>query len=234
MNYSDLAAVLETATDKKSGMIVPDDASEAAGSLDAQLKALAVTGPAATPELLPTAEDRLAYWYNARAAWALKVAMLREFPEKMPAAELEDRPFRLDGRSLTLKRIDAILAEAGGWQALVAAPGVLLQRAGLPRKPFAPADVRRRIARRLSEFVDDERRFVIEIVRKRILIPPVIWQVRHEVLQSHREDTGAEEATFTTALLPHVRGSAHRRLQDAIGYGRLPARPRRDLAVAKD
>ena len=42
-----------------------------------QLKLLAVTGPNATPELFSTLEQRVAYWYNARAAWAIELGMMQ-------------------------------------------------------------------------------------------------------------------------------------------------------------
>jgi len=42
---------------------------------------------------------------------------------------------------------------------------------------------------------------------------------------------GAEAATLITALLPHVRGAALRRLQDAIGYRAIEAPREETLAI---
>jgi hypothetical protein len=133
---------------------------------------------------------------------------------------------------MTLREIDALLAHEG-WQALVAAPDVLAQRAGLPADPFSAQDVRRRIAERLNEFVDDDGRVFLDVENRQLVFPPVLWQYRRQLLEQHRKDYGAAGATFTTALLPYVGGSAHRRLQEAVGYPCRPAAPSRALAVAR-
>ena len=66
--------------------------------------------------------------------------------------------------------------------------------------------------------MDDEQRFVIDIERKRILVPPVLWQYRSRLIEAHHKTYATRGANLTTVLLPFVEGSAHRRLQDAIGY----------------
>ena len=227
-NYADLGAVLKAGV--TSGLIVPSTAKDWTGRLDSQLRILAVSGPAASPELFPTADDRLTYWYNARAAWSLKLVQLAGFPKELSAAWLEDRPLPLDGRTMTLKNIDALLADQG-WQVLVAAPGVLVQRAALPDGPFSAQDVRGRIDERLNEFVDSDGRVNLDIANRRVLIAPVLWQYREPLLQRYRGQYGDIGATFTTVLLRYVTGSAHRRLQEAVGYPCLPAPPSRALAV---
>jgi hypothetical protein len=233
VDYSDLGAVLEEAIDKD-GMLGPEKPPQWSAALDSQLKRLAVVGPTVTGRLFATKEDRLAYWLNARAAWALKLVLLAEFPEEMSPAELEDRSFPLDGRTMTLREIDAVIEKEGGWEALVAAPCLRMQRARLPEKPFEPSDISQRIRDRLSGFIDDKKRFIVDIEHKRVLFPPVLWQCRQELLERHRTSYGADEVTFTTALLPYVSGSAHRRLQDAIGYRCVRARSDRALAVTKE
>ncbi len=232
VDYSALETVLKAITDKD-GMILPDELDDVSERFDEQLKLLAVTGPTASRELFPTPEHRLAYWCNARAAWALKLAALGKLTEKLGTSELEGREFPLDGRTMTLREIDGILVELGGWETHVTAPGVLMQRAPLPKRPFSSEDVRDRIKDRLGKFIDDAR-FVIDISRKRILVPPVLWGYRDRILQMHYRDYGAEGATLTTALLGYVTGSGERRLQDAIGYVCVEASPTRKLAVVKE
>lgn len=221
-DYGDLAAVLAEAVDKD-GLLDPEALAGCRERLDEQLRRLAVTGPTATPRLLPEAEDRLAYWYNARAAWAMKLALLEKCPATLPWRRLCGRRFALDGRSLTLAGIDAAIEAESGWLAVVAAPGVRLDRAPLPAEPFAAAGIRRRIAGRFNELLDDPRRFVIDIKRKKVLVPLVLWRFRKRLIEQHNRIYRTRGAGLTAALLPYVAGSAHRRLQDAVGYRCRPS-----------
>ena len=217
VNYSDLAAVLTDVVDKN-GLIDPDLLEKRAGKLDAQLGLLAVTGPKTTPALFPTDGDKLAYWYNARAAWSLKLLLAAKCPRQLARRELQDRRFLLDGRRMTLAEIDAILGADADWRTVVSAPGVCLDRARLPTAPFEAQGVRARIAERFSEFLDDPKRFVIDVENRQVLVPPVLWQFRGRLIRDYETTYGAVGATLTTALLPHLSGSPLRRLQDAVGY----------------
>jgi len=231
VDYGDLAAVLQEAVDG-AGMVREID-EEVSARLDRQLRRLEIIGPTASPELLPSAEDRLAYWFNARAAWALKLALLAGRPETISRRELEARPFILDGRVMTLEKIDNILGRYG-WRELVVAPSVLLQRARLPARPFDSETLRQRINDRLNDFIDDERRFVLDIEHEQVLVPPILWRYRRRLLEAHAETYGAEGASLVTALLPYVSGSAHRRLQEVVGFPSRRARPDRSLAVSRE
>ena len=222
VDYGDLAAVLKEAV-RGGGRVEPVALKRVAARLDAQVKRLAVTGPQATPQLFAAEEDRLAYWYNARAAWALALALRNDCPAKLPTAALEVCPFPLDGRQMTLDGIDAILVKDDDWRVVVAAPGIRQDRARLPAQPLSAKDVRQRIARRLSELVDDQSRFEIDQEQKVLRVPPVLWAVRHRVIAARRRKYGATGPTFITALLEYVTDSAHRRLQDVIGLRCVPA-----------
>jgi hypothetical protein len=222
VDYGDLAAVLNEAV-RSGGRVEPVALKRVADRLDAQVKRLAVTGPKTTPQLLPAEGDRLAYWYNARAAWTLALALRNDCPSKLPVAALEVCPFPLDGRQMTLRDIDTLLADNDDWRAVVAAPGIREDRARLPTRPFSAEDVRARIGRRLSEFLDDGSRFEIDQEQRVLRVPPVLWPMRHRVIAAHRRKYGTTRATFITALLEHVTGSAHRRLQDVIGLPCVPA-----------
>jgi len=221
VSYDDLAAVLKVAfgDDKdKRGFLVGDELKRVSDRLDAQLKRLAITGPTVTPALLPAPADRLAYWYNARTAWAIKLVLLAECPRALPRRLLETRPFPLDGRTMTLEQIDAILAEDADWRVAVAAPSVRRHRARLPAAPFSPKTVRDGIANRFHEYVADYERFIIDVERRQIVCHPLLWRVRERLIAEHHRKYRTEGATLTTALLPYVTGSGRRRLQDAIGY----------------
>jgi len=217
--YDDLGAVLAVAVTRR-GRVDVEELTKASNMarLDAQLYRLSIVGPTASPSLLPTPEDRLAYWYNARTAWALKLALDASCPVRMTADQLRRRPFPLDGREMTLDRIDEALAGDGDWRAPVAAPGIVFHRAVLPPTPFTAQDVRERMARRLNEFLANEEHFIIDVKRKTVVIPDVLWRQREELISQHHVRYGTAGATLTTALLPHATGAAHRRLQDAVGY----------------
>ena len=216
VDYSDLAAVLRECV-RKGGHVEPVALKRVVDRLDAQVKRLAVTGPTATPKLLPGEDDRLAYWLNARAAWALALALRNGCPEALPAAALEACALPLDGRKMTLRDIDAVLAGDKDWRAIVVAPGIRANRARLPTRPFAAKDVRERIAARLSEFLDDPDRFEIDQAEKLVRVPPILDPIRRRLIDEQNRKRGTASATLMTALLEHVTGSAHRRLQDAIG-----------------
>jgi hypothetical protein len=238
VDYADLAAVLDKVfvarrSARRHGLIDADAAAGLAEHLDRQLKRLAVTGPSATPGLLPTDEARLAYWYNARAAWAIKLAMVAKFPRALKAEEFYTRPFPLDGRLMTLKDIDTVLASDRDWRTLISAPCVTLQRARLPDEPLGPGNIRQQIARGLADLIDDDKRFIISAPRKEMLIPPVLWSLEEKLRKSHDATWNTQGSTLTTALLPYISGSAHRRLQDAIGYRCVPAPAACELALEK-
>jgi len=223
-DYGDLAFVLDKAV-TSDGSIIPEALEKHAERLERQLRRLAVTGPTATPEWFPSPEDRIAYWYNARAAWAMKLALASNCPKQLRREQLLDRPFSLDGRTMKLSLIDDALKAFDDWRVLVASPGVTLDRSRLPITPFSGRDVRARIARRINALIDDRRRFVIDIKRKRILVPRVLWQYRSRLIDAHHRKYATRGANLATALLPYLEGSAHRRLQDAVGYRIAPARP---------
>ncbi len=231
-DYTELAAVLAAAVDQ-GGYLRPEALGPLEGSLNVQLRRLAVTGPTVTPLLLPQPEDRLAYWYNARCAWSIELARLASFAQRMSPSRLELRPFPLDGRLMTLREIDAAIAKLAGWKALVAAPGLALDRAALPREAFGPGKMERRMDERLGAFIADRRRFRVDHRARRVLVPSVLWRFRVDLVETYQRRDGAEAATFITALLPHVEGAALRRLQDAVGYKALQAPQEESLAIVE-
>jgi hypothetical protein len=231
--YDDLAVVLDAVVEKD-GLVNPDVLEGAEVALDAQLQRLAVTGPTATPELFPDEEHALAYWYNARAAWSMKLLLVEHCPRQVRRERFLGTTFPLDGREMSLARIDEVLAGDRDFRTAAAAPGATRQYARLPTKPFEADGIRRRIADRFIEFVDDELRFVIDIRKKRILVPTALWQFRDRLIRHHHETYGVEAATLATALLPYVTGSAHRRLQDAVGYRIVEGRSRELATSAED
>ncbi len=195
VDCSDLAAVLSSAV-RKDGTVDGKKLEEMVGRLDTQLRRLAVVGPTATADLYPTCDAKLAYWNNARSAGAMKLVLLAGCPAKLTRRELLDRPFRLDGRTMSLAKIDAVLARDDDWAALVAAPGISIQRAGLQKRPFSGGDIRRRIQERLSGLVEDGSRFVIDVAHRKVRLPPVLWGVRRRIIGRHHAEYRTGGATL--------------------------------------
>ncbi len=216
-DVADLKLVLKKAV-TENGYLKLDDFPAVAKSLEQQLKLLAVTGPDATPKLYPTAADRLAYWYNARMAWSIKLAVLRHKQKADNPASLGTKAFPLDGKQMTLAKIDALLEKQFGSSAVIAAPGMDLRRAALPQTVFIPKTVQKQIPKRFAAFVVAPDRFIVDVETQTVRFPPVIWKFRRNILDKYIKQYGKVQPTLTTALLPHVKGSAIRRLQNAIGY----------------
>ena len=228
-DYANLSAVLKKCVTGK-GLLDRRELAGCSERLDVQLALLTVTGPSASPALFPTREDALAYWYNARAAWAIKLAAC-DPNEPPPASRLEDQPFILDGRTMTLRAIDATLAARGDWRLPVAAPGIRFCRAALPDKPFSPVDILQQIPGRINDLLADPRRTAIDVDRQEVLIPPIIWRFRNQISEEHRRTYGQQGATVLSALLPYAHGRALHRLQDAVGYRAVEAPSQGKLAI---
>jgi hypothetical protein len=214
-------AVVLTRCLTSDGSIIPEALNNQRDKLNVQLKRFVVTGPSASPGLFADEDAAIAFWYNARTAWSLKLAMETAFPQEICPEQIRELYFPLDGKTMTLSQIDSILGKYA-WQAQVAAPGACLDRAHLPKRPFTAGDVRGRIVKRLNSFINDPRRFVVDVQHKRVLVAPILWQHRQEIIDQYDSGYGTKGANLLTALIPHVSGSALRRIQDAIGYETVP------------
>ncbi len=218
VDYAGLDQALQDGVDDDGRLQAEGLTDEICDRLDEQLRLLAVTGPTVTPELFPSVEDRICYWYNVRSAWAIKLAITIEFDSRQWGPCCEGRKFPVDGRLLCLGDIDDILTRFPDWRVAVASPGVSMYRAPLPQSAFQAEGIRARIDRRLTRFLGDSDRFEIDPERRVVVFPPVMWDVRKRILGEHRRMYGTRQATLVTALLDDVGGIAHRRLQDALGY----------------
>jgi len=259
VDYSGLAAVLKAGIGP-GGKLLPKKLKANAKMLEGQLMLMTVAGPKTRADLFAGEHSKLNYWYNARAAWSLRL-MLTFSRERLEAeaeatkakeeknrevvrwkitddgisiAKFRNRSFPIDGRSMTLALMDSLIVDQFGFKAVVGAPGVSPARAEIPTRPFNANDAAKLIDERFNEFIDDESRFVVDVPSKRILVPPVLWQFRERLIADHRKKYRVTGASLTTALLPHVRFSPHRRLQDAVGYQCIGApRPKAPLIVKR-
>ncbi len=232
-DVSDLAAVLTDAVDER-GRLIPAGLERARDRLDEQLRKMDLAGPTATPDLYPTDASRRAYWYNARAAWSMKLADMAGCSQRVsPTAR--KRTFPLDGREMSLEKIDSILLDearrSGDFRLAACAPGVWVDYAGLPQKPFTEEDFTDRLAAALNHLVLDDQRFVVDVERRQVRIPPMLWSCRDMVLAEYRRRYGPCDVGLTTALRAHLEGLAQRRLDNALGYSTVRQEARTELAV---
>ena len=225
------------------GRLVPASLCDVRGGLDEQLLKMSRFGPTETPDKFPTEADALAYWYNARAAWSIKLADLAGCQRRCPLAARK-RAFPLDGREMSLERIDAIILDIarrnGDFRLAACSPGAWADHAPLPRKPFDAADFKDalhpsatsqpqtsasrgdknadRLTTEFNRLAMDEKRFVIDVERRRVCIPPMLWSCRDMVISSYRRRFGPCDVKLTTAIRAHLEGAARYRLENAMGY----------------
>ena len=221
-DYRPLAKVLAECV-KPSGLADRDALPERAETLDCQLAILAVTGPTATPGLLPTRQDVLAYWYNAHAAWSMKLLLARGCPRLVKARAMMDRPFPIDGRTMTLREIEDVLAGEADFRVAAAVPGATTCHARLPAEPIRAEGFEQTATRRFEELLADEIRLYIDVRRRRVMIPPVLWRSRERVVREHNRRHRTTGATLITALSAMTTGRVHRRLQAVTGYEEVEA-----------
>ena len=221
-DYRALADVLARCV-RSNGLADREELPAMVESLDRQLAILAVTGPTATPDLLPTQRDVLAYWYNAHAAWSMKLLVARGCPRLIEAGDMLDRRFPLDGRMMTLREIERVLAAEEDFRFAAAVPGATTCHARLPEKPIRAEGFDQTVARRFAELLADEMRIYIDVRKRQVLIPPVLWRFREKLVEEYNRRHQTQGATLITALVAMSRGAAHRRLQAAIGYHEVEA-----------
>jgi hypothetical protein len=232
VDYAPLGKVLAACV-LRNGLADRQELPRRAETLDRQLAILAVTGPVATPALFPSRDDVLAYWYNAHAAWSLKLLTARGCPRLIGAAAMLDRQFPLDGRTMTLGDIGAILAAEDDFRVSAAVPGATTNYARLPEAPVEARGFRQTVERRFAELLDDDIRVYIDVRQMRVLIPPVLWQFRARLTAEYNRKYRTEGATLVTALLGYTSGPAQRRMQTAQGYREVEAVSRELLAGEK-
>ncbi len=116
-----------------------------------------------------------------------------------------------------------VRAGGGDFRRAAAVPGATPTFARLPKAPVEPDCFGEVVERRFAEFLDDHLRVYIDVTRHRVLIPPVLWQFRDRLTGQYDRKYRTQGATLVTALLACTTGSAHRRLQEALGYREVEA-----------
>ncbi|MDY7010177.1 MAG: hypothetical protein SVV80_05420 [Planctomycetota bacterium] len=232
---ADLSAIFAEAVDER-GRLIPDALARVRDRLDEQLLKMSRCGPTATPDLFVTDEARLAWWYNARAAWSMKLADLAGCPRRRCSTAARARTFPLDGREMSLEKIDSILLyearRSGDFRIAACAPGAWVDYAPLPKKPFTEKGFLDRLSVSFNRLVLDDQRFVIDVERRQVRIPPMLWSCRDMVISWYRRRYGPCQVSLTTALRSHLDHLAQRRLDNALGYSAVRQAARTELVIA--
>ena len=235
-DVSDLSAVLSKAVDQK-GRLIPAGFTSVRDRLDSQLKKMAISGPTATPEMYPTDGSRWAYWYNARVAWSMKLADLAGLSPTQCQPRAREKIFLLDGCDMSLGKIDSIIQDetrrSGDFRLAACAPGAWVDYAPLPKKPFTEGNFSARLSEAFNRLVLDEKRFVIDVERRQVCIPPMLWDCRDMVLAKYRRQFGPCEVSLTTALSLHLGHPARFRLKNAIGYTAVRQKTRTEILITR-
>jgi len=229
--FDDLAAVLSAAVTAE-GEVDATALAVHLPRLDRQLSLLA--GPWPTDSASALSDRRLAWLYNARMAWSLRI-VARELhplarrgdcfalPETIARRRLLGTPFPLNGRQTTLDEIDRRLAEADDFRLAVSAPGASDLVGRLATEPFSADSVRRLLARRFCDTVGDDRRVRVDHDSRSLCVPPALWRFASQLRGQYNRRFRTRDASLATALRPYLDATGRRRTADAMGY---PARPR--------
>jgi hypothetical protein len=235
-DVSDLSAVLSKVVDAK-GRLIPAGFASVRDRLDSQLKKMAISGPTATPEMYPTDESRWAYWYNARAAWSMKLADLAGFPPAQCQPRAREKIFLLDGCDMSLEKIDSTLQDearrSGDFRLAACAPGAWADYASLPQKPFTEGNFSAGLSKAFNRLVLNEKRFVIDVDNRRVCIPPMLWACRDMVFARYRRRFGPCKVSLTTALSPYLARPARYRLKNALGYAVVRQKTRTEIIITR-
>ena len=224
-DISGFSVVLSQVVDNR-GRLIPARLAGVHDRLVAQLKRMAAYGPTATPEMYPDENSRLAYWYNARTAWSIRLAEMSLHGNELLGREQFTRSFPLDGRIMSLNKIDSILLSlargSGDFRIAACVPGVRAGYAPLPQKPFSRDGFQERLCEQLNRLVLDENRFVIDIEHKRVLVPPMLWACRDMVISKYQQRFGRCRVNLLTAMGVYLNPRARFRLRNALGYRIVP------------
>ncbi len=228
IDFDDLAVVLAATVGEGAGAEV--DATALAvhlARLGRQTAQLAGSWPDAA--VGPGSDMRLAWLYNARAAWSLRI-VAREMqsaglrgdrfilPEAISYERLTQSSFVMDGRMTTLAAIDRELAGWDDYRIGVLAPGATDLDGPLPREPFDAETVRSRLDDRFDAYLQDEARLVIDHADRVVRIPPALALAADGVVAAYNRRFATEGATLTTALRIGLGVGGRRRMEEAMGY----------------
>ena len=179
----------------------------------------AKTGPTASANLFANKEEQLAFWYNARQLWSMIASMELYRNGYNNASKLDAFRFPLDGRTMTLIKIDEAIEKTGSIRYVIAAPSGSMHRAGMSRTPLKAETIEAFKHANLESFFRNHERFKIDVQSETIYYPPVLWKARKTLAKNYlRLFGGTTDISLLTTLLPSLNTRTSFRLQHAVGY----------------
>jgi len=179
----------------------------------------AKTGPTASPQLLASKDEQLAFWYNARQLWSMIAAMELYRNGYKDASKIGEFQFPLDGRTMTLPKIDQAIRKIGPLRYVLAAPSASMHRTGMSRTPLKAETIEAFQLANINALARDRDRFKIDVQSETILYPPILWKHRKTLIQNYlRLYGGSQDTALLTTLLHHLDTRSSFRLQHAVGY----------------
>ena len=228
--FDDLAAVL-SATVNRHGRIDATALAAHLPRLQRQLTILAQPWPTEARDR--GSDERLAWLYNARIAWSLRIVsqdlmpLARrsdafDLPEKISQQKLLDSPFPLNGGTATLRDIDRELTAYDDFRLAVAAPCATDLFGPLPQTPFEAQTVRETATDRFVRFVLDPCRVVVDHRARRLRVPPALWGVADALTAEFNQRYNTRHATLAAALGAYLDARGRDKMKDAQGYAVVP------------
>jgi hypothetical protein len=170
-------------------------------ALDRYLAQIAETGPQSTPERFPTASHELAYYVNAYNALVFQGVLDGDLDGETVWRGLVPgysffvgRKFRLDGRSINLRKLENELVRARFGDARVHA-ALNCASVGCPRLPttaFSPGHLERELNSAMTEFVSSEQNVRIDDANRTVFLSKIFEWYREDFLADERETGNAE------------------------------------------
>lgn len=225
IGFDGLAVVLP-AVITEDGLVDPTALAVHLPRLNRQLALLAQPWPEEVARPDGNNDARLAWLYNARLAWSLRIVArelrpidgpdgLFGLPDTIDARTFLETSVPLNGGRTTLGGIDCELAAYDDFRIAACAPGVTDFFGPPVRAPFSAETVKSLLNERFAAYGRDPGRIVIDHDRKLLRPPPALAQFADR-LTSDRPGTG--KPSLATALAGHLDARGRDRMEDALGY----------------
>ena len=244
IGFGELAKLLAGTVDEQ-GVIDPTALAIHLPRLERQLALLAQPWPAEIAGERTGGDERLAWLYNARAAWSLRIVAselaprprqpdLFALPTTIRVRKLLEQPITLNGQTTTLAAIDRELARDKDFRLAAAAPCATDFFGRLPREPFTGLTVRAAAAQRFRDYLHDPNRVVVDHDYKRLRVPPALWQFVPLILADYDQRYASRGVQPASALAEFANVPDRQRMQDATGYPAVERQTEAGIVARQD
>jgi len=198
--HQDWTAVLSRYVDRQ-GQVDYEGLHRERAVLDGYLTQIAEAGPESTPELFPTAAHELAYYINAYNALVFQGVLDGDLDAEtvwrgmVPGyGFFVGRKFRLDGRTVNLRKLENKIVRARFGDARVHA-ALNCASVGCPRLPataFEPGRLERELDSAMMEFVANERHVRVDDAKRTVYLSKIFDWYHDDFLTDEREAGNAD------------------------------------------